>query len=296
MRRMSTSITPEPGVYDDVHMSVYQSWDATSSHDLINVLRSPLHYKYRREADRGEPTPAMRLGTAAHAYTLQPGEAHREVAVLPTSINRRTKVGKEEYALFVEESKGMCVLSYEENLRAQNMADSVLACPAAANLLKHAPEREMSLLWNDPDTGLVARGRPDAFGSEFNVIVDLKTTADARPGMLASSVAKYMYHVQAYAYRTGLTTLGRITDDPFMPCSYIIIAVESTAPYAVGVYSLSARDIELGGRLYRRAAIKLKQCVEAGSYPGYAGDGDDIPELNLPEWAHKEDDRDSEAD
>lgn len=293
MRGMSTlHPTPEPGVYEDVHMNVYQAWDATSSHDLINVLRSPLHYKYRKDATRSEPTPAMRLGTAAHAYTLQPDDAHREVAVLPDTINRRTKVGKEEYALFTEENRDMCVLSSDENRKAQNMADAVLACPAAAKLLGHAPEREMSCLWNDPDTGLVARGRPDAFGTDANVIIDLKTAADARPGTLATSVAKYQYHVQAYAYKTGLIELGRISDDPFMPCSYIIIAVESTAPYAVGVYSLSPRDIELGGRLYRRAALKLKQCVESDSYPGYSGD--DIPVLHLPEWAHKDDDRDSE--
>ena len=229
----------------------------------------------------------MRLGTAVHAYVLE-GEDSNDVAVLPDDINRRTKAGKEDYALFCADNADRTILTMDENRKAYSMADSVHACRAASVSLDLASHREYSMRWKCPATGLLARGRPDAYSSVDNIIVDLKTAADASPNGFARSVANYKYHVHAYAYMTGLRELGHVDDE----CAYLIVAVESTAPYAVGVYSLDRSDIELGGKLYVEAAEKMLECQATDTWPGYSND--EVSLLSLPTWARKNHDRDQE--
>ena len=285
---MTIKSTPPSGVYPDVPFSEYLEWDAISSHDLMKMMRSPAHYRYSKDAQRGEPSAAMRLGTAVHAYILEENDVSDDVAVLPPDINRRTKAGKEDYAIFCADNSSRTILTLDEHQKASNMADTVFACRAAQVTLDAAPHREHSLLWECPTSGLAARGRPDAYGPDHNIVVDIKTTADASPHAFAKSVANFKYHVQAFAYMNGLQALGKLDDS----CQFIIIAVESSAPYTVGVYALDRSDVELGGQLYAEATAKYMECAHSDVWPGYSEDKIEV--LPLPTWARKNYDRNQE--
>lgn len=259
----------------------YHALPAISSSAIIKVLRSPLHYfaEYvTREVERTE-TPSMRFGTAVHTAVLEP-ETWEERYIVAPDVDRRTKAGKEAWAAFVEEAGSREVITSEEAAKAHAMAAVVLEHPAAGPLLRGdfvEPEREASYFWRDPDTGLECRCRPDSFDGE--VIVDLKTTTDASPSGFAKSVANYGYHVQAAWYRRGVAAVtGR------MP-RHVIVAVETSAPYAVAVYELDALALEEGDRLCQRAITTIAECQRAGRWPGY---GDEIQRLGLPRWAVKE--------
>lgn len=259
----------------------YHALPAISSSAIIKALRSPLHYfaEYVARAAERTESASMRLGTMVHTAVLEPGEWDARYIVAP-DVDRRTKDGKEAWAQFQAAAKGREIVTNEEAAKAHAIAAVVLEHPAAGTLLRGdflEPEREASYFWRDAETGLECRCRPDSFDGE--VIVDLKTTTDASPSGFARSVANYGYHVQAAWYRRGVAAVtGR------MP-RHVIVAVETSAPYAVAVYELDALALEEGDRLCQRAITTIAECQRSGRWPGY---GDEIQRLGLPRWAVKE--------
>lgn len=259
----------------------YHAHPSISSSAINTALRSPLHYfaEYVARAAERTESASMRLGTMVHTAVLEPGEWDARYIVAP-DVDRRTKDGKEAWAQFQAAAKGREIVTNEEAAKAHAIAAVVLEHPAAGTLLRGdflEPEREASYFWRDAETGLECRCRPDSFDGE--VIVDLKTTTDASPSGFARSVANYGYHVQAAWYRRGVAAVtGRSP-------RHVIVAVETSAPYAVAVYELDALALEEGERLCQRAITTIAECQRAGRWPGY---GDEIQRLGLPRWAVQE--------
>ncbi len=287
---MPTSTALKPGVYPRVPFREYLSWPAASSHDLGHVLRSPAHYLHNKETGGGKQTAAQAFGTAAHAWVLDRKTAPHHVAVLPEEINRRTKVGKEQYASFMEGNSDKTIVTAADARRLASLSAAVSATPAAAAALERAPHVEDSVLWTEPVTGrsipnMLCRGRPDAWGEDL--VVDLKTCLDARPEAFAKSCAAYSYHMQGYAYTHALHVLGKATLD----CAFVIIAVESSPPHGCAVYYLSPDDLARGGEMYHDAIGLLSRAQNDEQWHGYATEqGSLIQELELPSWHRKQHD------
>jgi exodeoxyribonuclease VIII len=278
---MTTTWTKKPGVYPSASFEEYLSWPAASSHDLMTVLRSPKHYHYKR-LHPSEPTPAMELGTAVHHWILTPDEAVDHVAVIPEDINRRTKAGREAFEEWTKQHEGKTFVSPADSRRIAGMAGTVKRHKAAQQHLEAAPNREHSFVWTHGATGMLCRGRPDAYGPE--VIVDLKTAADAQPEAFSRSVHSYYYHLQAFAYLYGLFRLEAVEAG----ARFVFIVVEKTPPYQVEVYELEPEDIVRGGELYTLALQELKACQEADSWDG---DTTLTQTIGLPRWARERHDR-----
>ncbi len=89
----------------------------------------------------------------------------------------------------------------------------------------------------------------------------------------------YRYGVQAAWYSHGVEQSTGIR-----PEAFIFIAVETEAPYGVGVYAADAELIDHGWRLCQRDLQKIADCREADRWPSYS---DAIETLTLPDWAKK---------
>jgi exodeoxyribonuclease VIII len=267
--------TPTLGAHPDTPFEEYLAWDAVGSHDLMLMRRSPAHYR-EAKLHPSPPTTAMRLGTAAHAWILTADRAADEVVVAP-KVDRRTKAGKEAWAEFEARSGGRTIVSEDEADTLSKMAAAVSHSPAAQRVLSAAGMRECSYAWQDPDTGIICRGRPDAKCA--NMVVDLKTCADASPGEFAKSVFKYNYHMQGAFYLDGLSDNGHIDKDAL----FVIVAVEKTAPYGVGVYVIDDDGINAGRIAYRRALQTYKDCVARNEWPGYEA-ATTIKPIETPRW------------
>ena len=273
------------GIYQDIPFRDYLGWPAASSHDLGHILRSPAHYLHNKEAGGAKATASMEFGSAAHAWVLDPATAPQHVAVLPEEINRRTKVGKEQYASFMESNSDKTIVTGADARRLASLSAAVSATPAAVAALKRAPHVEDSLLWRDAKTGMLCRGRPDAWGDDL--VVDLKTCLDARPDAFAKNCATYGYHMQGYAYTHALQELGKAPLD----CAFVIIAVESYPPHGCAVYYMSPDDLARGGEMYDDALSKLARAQSELEWHGYATEqGSLIQELELPSWHRKQHD------
>ena len=260
--------------HEGLSNEAYHSLKAVSPSQIKVLGRSPLHYFDRflaEDRERPEPTAAMLLGTALHTAVLEPELWDSTIAVPPQTFDRRTKVGKELAAAFDAESAGKIVLAPDDADQVRRMADAVRKHPAAGFLLELPGRREASYTWEDPQTGLQCKTRPDWHSLDGRLVVDVKTTRDASRAEFAKSIANLDYHVQAAWNRAAIGAE-----------QFLTIAVESTRPFAVAVYPASEAMIAAGDRRIEAAMAQLAQCWASGEWPGY---GDIIAEpIELPGW------------
>lgn len=251
-----------------------------SKSDLDLIARSPAHYVAAKALGRKE-TPAMAIGSAFHAMTLEPETFDQEFAVLPEGLDRRTKAGKEAFARFEMESVGKRIIGANDLAVVRAMANSVHSHPLAGPLVTGG-RAEQSIFWESSIVeGVTSKCRPDYIKNlkdERYVIVDLKSTEDARPFAFERSAWSFRYHVQAAYYWDGCT-------DGFghAPDAFIFVVVEKAPPYAVAVYEASIDDMMNAGRDEYYANLKtFRQCELSGEWPAYPVE---IQKLLLPKWA-----------
>jgi len=263
-------------IINDLGFEDYRALDAINWSSLKRYDRSPAHYREALLQPMSQ-TPAMLVGSAVHTLVLEGEAVYQErYAVAPEGIDRRTKAGKEAWAQFEQDSSGKDVLTADQNATICGMGAAVLAHPRAGKLLSLCMRKELSLTWNDFETGLKCKARPDGWAESEGLVIDLKTTDDASFSAFSRTVAKYQYHGQAAFYLDGLRAAGGRAEQ------FLFIVVEKTAPYGVAVF-LADDEMLAAGR--QRAAGYLSEhaeCLAIGSWPGYPVE---VQTLSLPPWA-----------
>ncbi|WP_166805120.1 PD-(D/E)XK nuclease-like domain-containing protein [Nitrosococcus wardiae] len=229
-----------PGLYADIPFEEYLQGPGMSKHGLDLIAKSPFHFINKEDAD----TQSLRMGRALHCAVLEPHRFAEDYAPLIT-VDRRTKEGKARWEAYIEENEGKILLNPDEHEKVRRMAEGVCTHPAASALLTGG-HREVTAYWEDRDTGLLCRCRPDFLNEEMTLVADLKTCASASPGAFARAVNNYRYHVQDGWYRDGLKALGCPVEH------FVFICVENTPPHAVACYVLEPAAVDLGRELYRR--------------------------------------------
>jgi hypothetical protein len=193
------------------------------------------------------------------------------VAVPKQKWDRRKPADKAAAEAFELEAAGKIILAPDDAARAQAMAASVRAHPAARFILAMDGAREASYTWSDEELWLACKTRPDFHTLDRRFVVDVKSTADASRDPFSKSIANYDYHVQT---AWNLDALSAET--------FLTIAVESARPYAVAVYPASPELIDAGRRRIRSAMETLADCIASGKWLGY---GDQILDpIDLPHW------------
>ena len=99
----------------------YRAKDGVSSTDLKRIAKSPAHFRYWKDNPQ-EDTPALLFGRAVHKYALEKDDFFSEFAVAP-NVDRRTKAGKEEFALFEAECVGKDVITADDFEKIKEMRD-----------------------------------------------------------------------------------------------------------------------------------------------------------------------------
>ncbi|EOY8041496.1 RecE family exodeoxyribonuclease, partial [Salmonella enterica] len=170
----------QPGIYYDIPNEAYHAGPGVSKSQLDDIADTPAIYLWRKNAPVDtEKTKSLDTGTAFHCRILEPEEFSKRFIIAP-EFNRRTSAGKEEEKTFLEECArtGRTVLTAEEGRKIELMYQSVMALPLGQWLVESAGYAESSVYWEDPETGILCRCRPDKIIPEFHWIMDVKTTAD----------------------------------------------------------------------------------------------------------------------
>jgi hypothetical protein len=186
-------------------------------------------------------TAALRLGTAIHMALLEP-DRFASTYVIHPKIDRRRNEGKAAWAeLEVEKAANPDKLWLPEDEHQQLIAmrDAVLASPLARKIIEACERVEQCHRWKDRifGSGLEMKARLDLSSDRSPLVVDLKSTEDASPEGFSKSVVKYCYDTQAVWYLSGEADRKGV---PLDELTYVVIAVEKTYPFRVGIYELSA--------------------------------------------------------
>ncbi|ECC7176579.1 exodeoxyribonuclease VIII [Salmonella enterica] len=265
----------QPGIYYDIPNEAYHAGPGVSKSQLDDIADTPAIYLWRKNAPVDtEKTKTLDTGTAFHCRILEPEEFSKRFIIAP-EFNRRTSAGKEEEKTFLEECArtGRTVLTAEEGRKIELMYQSVMALPLGQWLVESAGYAESSVYWEDPETGILCRCRPDKIIPEFHWIMDVKTTADIQ--RFRTAYYDYRYHVQDAFYSDGYRAqFGEIPIFVFLVAS----TTAECGSYPVEIFMMG-EDAKLAGqREYRRNLQTLAECLNNDEWPA-------IKTLSLPRWA-----------
>ncbi|EHA9560404.1 exonuclease VIII, partial [Salmonella enterica subsp. enterica] len=265
----------QPGIYYDIPNEAYHAGPGVSKSQLDDIADTPAIYLWRKNAPVDtEKTKTLDTGTAFHCRILEPEEFSKRFIIAP-EFNRRTSAGKEEEKTFLEECArtGRTVFTAEEGRKIELMYQSVMALPLGQWLVESAGYAESSVYWEDPETGILCRCRPDKIIPEFHWIMDVKTTADIQ--RFRTAYYDYRYHVQDAFYSDGYR--AQFGERP----TFVFLVASTTAEcgrYPVEIFMMG-EDAKLAGqREYRRNLQTLAECLNNDEWPA-------IKTLSLPRWA-----------
>ena len=248
----------------------YHSDDAVSKSDITLFQRSPAHFKAK---ELRKTTPAMAFGSAFHTAILQPAVYAKEYVVMPEGVTKVHKAGK---AFCAEaEANDQIVLSWDDSTTISNMRKAIRAHPTASDWLSFDGYSEISGFWVDEKTGLDCKLRADRIDSVHQVVIDLKTTTDARKEPFMYKIKDFKYHWQAAHYLNGVSAITGVPHKDF-----VFIAIEKEPPYAIGVYRLDDPTVFLGSEELKLLLDEFRECKEADKWPAYPVE---MQSISMPE-------------
>ena len=234
----------------------YHKSPGISSSGLVKFIQySPAHYKAYLTEPR-EQTDAMALGSAIHMAILEPNLFESTYVCKPQDMSFATKEGKE----WKSKNAGKSILAFDKFETCLRIRDKFNKSPILKAYVSGG-EAESSWFWEDPQTGLVCKCRPDYLIG--NTILDIKTTEDCRPNHFQYQIRKYRYDVQSAFYVRGMEKcLGS-------KVNFLHVVVEKNAPFEVSVYQLDEASIERASLDVHNALFQMKECMDKNEWPGY---------------------------
>jgi len=259
-----------PRIYHERHLGV------VSKSVLDLVRRSPAHYKAWLDGEAEEETsPALLFGQAFHCALLEPARFAEEFVTAPEFGDLRKSDNKAAKKAWCEQHEGLTVLDAYDGNAIAGMVASVHRHPLASRMIRDGVS-ELTLKWTDGDTGLTCKSRLDYYVESLGMIVDAKSTLDARWEPFRRDMIKHGYEIQDALYRSAALSLGLRVQH------FVFLAVEKTPPYAVATYTLDEAGIASGFSKARTAIDTLAHCVKTSTWPGYDVG---IRTIDWPPWA-----------
>jgi len=242
-------------IHNNIPMAEYRQMPGLSKHELDNFAVAPAYYQHRKKQE-WKPSRSMEMGTLIHSLVL---EGRCDYAVGP-DVDKRTKAGKEDWALFCENNLGKIVVSKEEEA-------IIRGCQSAcAPLMEHCAftddDIETSIFWQRD--GIPCKGRPDMIAQVHGelALVDLKTTTDIRT--FDSAFNRFRYDVQAAWYQYGLKEAMKLDKLP----GFWFLVVDTEAPHLAQFMRASSEILEIANAKIDEELAYFNRCQTAQEWPG----------------------------
>jgi hypothetical protein len=250
--------------------------------------RSPAHYyagSYLNPNRVSNDNPAFAFGRAAHKLLIEGLDGFEsEYAIRPDEYpDFRSKAAQQWRADQIE--RGLTVLTPEDIFHIKGMAQSLGAHPMVkTGILDGMIER--SLIWQDEDTGIWIKARPDVIPGDCTDISDLKTTGSVDDDSIQKSMTSFGYHVQAAVACAGVKAVMNIDVE-----SFTLVFAEKLPPYAVRVVTIPTEDIARGASQMKWAIREFAKCLKTGVWPGPGNGAEDAEFMGMSQWARDKIDR-----
>lgn len=278
------------GIYAGIANELYHQDRTAVSSTWLKIIDSqtPYHLRSYLDAPPPDPSPALVMGSAVDCLIFEPEEWDNELIIAP-EINRRTNVGKKEWADLQAKAKKTHrrIITNKAHGEALETAKAVRMNPRMADILKRGTAQQV-FVWRDPITDLLCKCKADWYDEETGTVYDLKTARDASPFEFSKAVHNYSYHIQAAFYSDGIRTCGK-------PVNKFIFAVQEKPddrhtfvahPNLMAWYELEEEDMEAGRDSYSSALAAISFCTVNNEWAGYTHHT--VP-LTRPPWAKKTD-------
>jgi hypothetical protein len=282
---MMNALCPKPGVYPDLSIDAYHNVEicpapSIGGSGLVTLAPpEPVPLKFwwdstlnpKREAT---DTTALRIGKAAHTLFLEgEAEATKHFAVMPAEMTLAQNAGKAFRAQ--AEGEGKMLIRHSEWAKAQAMAAMMAAIPRFRAAFS-VGRPEVTLVWQDEETGVWCRCRPDFLVDDVTHLPELKTCRSAAQSAFERAIDEYGYHIKAAHIMEGCRVLG--LGEPKTFTHYV---VESEPPHCWAIHTLPRETIEFA-EVQRRAALRtFARCLERNDWPGYP---EHVQETGLPRY------------
>ncbi|KAA8731000.1 hypothetical protein F4V57_14195 [Acinetobacter qingfengensis] len=232
----------------------YHAHPAFSSSQLKDLLRSAAHFYVNSISKEVEKTAtaAMDLGTLTHTLFLEPDTFEAEFILMPedapsrpTSAQLNAKKPSDEtiakiewWQAFEQQAAEKQIISIDDFQTATKMAEQLRSLSMFSNMQNHIGMPEASFFFTDPIYDLQLRVRPDWHIKPCDqypngLIIDLKTTDDARPHAFSNTCDKFCYDLSAAMYQEGFQQVYQTEGKP----NFIFLVVERKAPFNVKQYT-----------------------------------------------------------
>lgn len=262
----------------------------SSSGAKLLLGKSPFHFWFDSPMNPERPPEPdkvhFNIGKAAHDFLLLSERWPDFYHILPEGYSAaKSKAMADEIAAAERaREEGKTILRWQDAETVRQVAAAIRRNDLAIAALT-AGIPELTLAWQDPETEVWLRARPDFLPHSVHmegrdiIVTDLKFVAptNANPDGFQRAIYSYGYHQSAAFYADGIKTIfGRY------PTNWLHVVVEKEPPYCVALYELPQEDIERGRWLNREAIQTFARCLSTGRWPGYA---DEPKQIGLPGWA-----------
>jgi hypothetical protein len=273
----------KPGVYSGVPMSAYHgdlcAGPSVSRSGLWTIFdKSPRHYwrssylnPLRIETPESE---AFLLGRAAHHALLGEKDFASQFVVRPDTWDSwRTKDAKAWREK--QQGAGFGVLIPDQIEQIKGMAGGLAEDPLVRmgvlnGLIEH------TIAWQDEETGVWLKVRPDSIPTDGSDIADLKTAADISDDGLESAIGRDGLNVQGALIGRGVrSVMNRAMND------FTLVFIEKTEPFCCRCMTVKPADIALGELQARVALDTFARCIERGTWPGPGGTQSDAAYIEI---------------
>jgi hypothetical protein len=289
------AIGPKIGVYHDMPADQYHAIDLPSNSILTMLKESPLEARYAKDNSPDDEDEDLLFGRALHTACLEPEKfastylvAGRCEAFKKGDGARCSNDGKIRssgkwfcgvHGRGLEVDPTITVLTDSQATAIKGMKERIETHPITSRLLKVARQTEVTVIFRDPQTDIMAKMRADWLVNGVNArwVVDIKSTRDSGSQRFASAIYNYGYCRQGAMYLRGLASHGMLYE------AFVIIAVKKTAPYKIGVYKISDKALESGDQEITDLLLLYDECERSGKWPD-SPKGDRIEEITLTAW------------
>lgn len=273
----------EPGLYSGIPIEDYHAdicdGISVSSGSLRTVEKECLAIYYdtayfNPDARPREDKRAWVLGRACHTLFLGESGFKQTYVIRPDTYeddkgaekpwNMQAKTCKRWVAETAKAKKSW--LTSTEVGHIENMAEALARHPLVrAGFLNGEIER--SIFYQDPQTGLWVKNRPDNIPVSDDTLVDLKLADSVHPDAIKRSISEYGYHQQMALGGDALWEIRQqqVTD-------FVLFFLQHKPPYLINAKPLTQEAIWRGRQQNRRALDKIAEAIERQYWPGYDDD------------------------
>jgi hypothetical protein len=244
------------GFYEAVSMEDYHSPSSfgVSCSRLTGFYSDPKGFVLRNALGVKRPeSAAMRKGTAFH-LSLEDFDVFRDTYI-PVQTSRLTAKGLERFYI---EHPGKTPIRQVDFDHILEMRKCFMALPQNKEIMALPRYNEASIYWQDEESGLILKCRPDTLTKDFTFAANFKTVDPYHLSNFNVHVSNLFYHVSAAMTMEGIKKITGVNCD-----KYYLMCQTSKAP-------LKAFNAPITETVRIQGEILLREMINA--YMDYLAD------------------------